>query len=104
MGHPAGARPVLILTRDEGIAVRANITVAPLTTRTRGIPTEVPLGPEDSLQRPCVVDLDSLQTIPKSLLRERVATLSARNLRRAHTALRFALAMPADEASDDMVP
>lgn len=46
---PTGRRPVVLLSRDEAYAIRALVTVAPVTTRIRQIPAEVPLGPEDGL-------------------------------------------------------
>ncbi len=91
--EPAGRRPVLLLSRDEAYPVRALVTVAPLTTRVRGIPVEVPLGPEDGLPRDCVVNLDSIVTIRKARLESRLAVLGRPKLRAAHDALRFALAM-----------
>ena len=91
--QPVGTRPVLLLSRDEGIRVRANVTVAPVTTRARGIPTEVPLGPDDGLPKPGAADLDSLQTVRKALLREPIATLSAARMADVEQAIRFALAM-----------
>ena len=57
---PAGRRPVVLLSRDEAYAVRAQVTVAPVTTNRRRIPVEVDLGPEDGLPKMCVVNLDSL--------------------------------------------
>ncbi len=93
LGGPIGTRPVLLLTRDEGIRVRANVIIAPITTRVRGIPTEVSLGTEDGLPRECVADLDSLQTVRKALLRERVCALSDAKLESVENAIRFALAL-----------
>lgn len=90
---PAGRRPVLLLSRDQAYLVRALITVAPLTTRIRSIPVEVPLGPEDGLPSRCVVNLDSLSTIPKSALEARIVPLSPEKLRAADDALRFALGL-----------
>ena len=90
---PAGPRPVLLLSRDEAYAVRRLVTVAPLTTRIRGIPVEVPLGPEDGLAKACVANLDSLVTIPKARLKRRVAHLGMRKVRATEEALRFALGM-----------
>ncbi len=90
---PIGRRPVLVLTRDPVIAVRANVTVAPITTRARDIPTEVRLGPEDGLPKPCVVDLDSLQTMSKATLRDRIAPLSRQKMNEVEAAIRFALSL-----------
>ena len=56
----AGRRPVILLSRDEAYEVRRLVTVAPVTTRVRGIPVEVPLGPKDALRERLTV-LDRLQ-------------------------------------------
>ncbi len=90
---PAGPRPVLLLSRDEAYLVRRLVTVAPLTTRIRGIPVEVPLGPDDGLPKASVANLDSVTTIPKSRLKRRVASLGSSKLRAVEEALRFALGM-----------
>src|SRR5438270_11774417 len=91
VGEDLCTRPVLQLTRNESIQVRANVTVAPITTRVRGIPTEVSLGPDDGLPRDCLADLHSLPTVRKALLRERIETLSRMKLAAVEDALRFAL-------------
>ncbi len=90
---PAGARPVVLLSRDEAYAVRALVTVAPVTTRIRGIPAEVPLGPEDGLPRSCVANLDTITTIAKASLRDHMATLSPAKLRAVDAAIHFALGL-----------
>ena len=91
----AGRRPVVLLSRDEAYVVRELVTVAPLTTRARRIPTEVALGTSDGLPKACVVNLDTITTIPKALLRTRVAVLSPVKLAAAERALRFALGLAA---------
>jgi mRNA interferase MazF len=90
---PAGRRPVLLLSRDEAYSVRDLVIVAPVTTRIRHIPSEVPLGPEDGLPKSCVVNLDTITTIAKAGLRERLTTLSADKRRAVDGALRFALGL-----------
>ena len=90
---PAGRRPVVLLSRDEAYAIRALVTVAPVTTRIRQIPAEVPLGHEDGLSQPCVVNLDTILAIAKASLREHLATLSAEKLEAVEAAIHFALAM-----------
>lgn len=93
LGPPAGRRPVLLLSRDEAYIVRALVIVAPVTTRVRGIPSEVPLGPEDDLPRPCVANLDTITTIAKASLRERLTSLRAEKLRAVEAALHFSLGL-----------
>lgn len=93
LGPPAGRRPVLLLSRDEAYAVRALVIVAPVTTRVRGIPSEVPLGTEDNLPRACAANLDTITTIAKESLRERLTSLSAGKIRAVDAALHFSLGL-----------
>ena len=88
---PAGHRPVLLLSRNDAYPVRSLVTVAPVTTRIRKIPVEVPLGPADGLPKECVANLDSVVTIRKALLRRRLAVLGPAKLQAVGEALRFAL-------------
>ena len=90
---PAGRRPVVLLSRDEAYSVRSLIIVAPVTTRIRHIASEVPLGPADGMPQECVANLDTITTIPKDCLQDRIATLSDKKLREVEVAIRFALGM-----------
>ncbi len=90
---PAGRHPVLLLSRNEAYAVRELVTVAPVTTRMRHIPSEVSLGPEDGLPKPCVVNLDTITTIAKRSLQERLVPLSPEKLKAVEAALHFALGL-----------
>lgn len=67
------------------------MTVAEVTSTIRGIPVEVPLGPEDGLPKKCVANLDTLATIRKELLVSRIAVLQPDTLDLIDEALRFAL-------------
>jgi mRNA interferase MazF len=69
------------------------VTIAPVSTRTRGIPTEVVLGRSEGMPHRCAVNLDSLTTIPKRMLARRITTLSASKLASVERALRFALGL-----------
>jgi mRNA interferase MazF len=84
---------VVLLSRDEAYAVRELVTIAPVTTRVRGIAAEVSLGPDDGLPRPCVANLDTLTIVPKQLLVERLAVLSPGRVRAIHSAIAFALGL-----------
>ena len=88
---PAGRRPVVLLSRNEAYAVRELVTVAPVTTRVRRIPTEVPLGPAEGLPKSCVVNLDTITTIPRRTLTQLIRPLSAEKLAAVERALLFAL-------------
>ena len=93
---PDKRRPVLILTRDSAITFLTGITVAPLTTRIRDIPTEVVLTPEtDGVLTECEINLDNLQTVQKDSLDEYLTTLSSVRLREVIAAIEFAFGFAA---------
>jgi len=90
---PAGKRPVVLLSRDEAYLVRELVTVAPVTTRIRGIPVEVPLGKKEKLPHSCVANLDIITTIPKRLLAVRISQLSPEKMTELDAAIKFALGL-----------
>jgi mRNA interferase MazF len=93
--EPAGPRPVLILSRDRMPARRPEITVAYLTTNVRLSQAEVHLTPTaDGVQKACVVNLDSINTIPKDWLITPQCTLSPARMLEVARAIRFALQLP----------
>jgi mRNA interferase MazF len=96
---PAGRRPVVLLSRNEAYAVRELVTIAPITTSIRRIPTEVALGVEDGLPKTCVVNLDTVTTIPRRALTRRIAALVPAKLTAVEDALRFALALDEPQRS-----
>jgi len=89
--HPLGRRPVLLLSRNKAYEIRNAITVAEITTTIRKIPVEVELGKEDGMSKKCVVNLDTIMTIPKNLLRERLTILRSEKMEKVAGALKFAL-------------
>ena len=93
---PDKRRPVLILTRDSAIAVLHSVTVAPITSTIRTIPTEVVLTEADGLPNTCAANFDNLQTVPKSNIGHRIARLSGSKMQEAAAALSFALGFDLD--------
>lgn len=91
--QPIGKRPVVLLSRDESYKVRNAVIAAQVTTTVRNIPTEVYLDQKDGLPKQCVVNLDTILTIRKALLTERICTLNAEKIQQIDTALKFALAI-----------
>ena len=89
--RPDKKRPVVILTRDSVLEYLGEVTIAPITSTIRDIPSEVALGPADGLPRECAMNLDHLQTVSKSRLGGLIATLSSRRMIEVRTALLFAL-------------
>ncbi len=82
-----------LLSRNEAYAVRAAVTVAEVTTRARGIPVEVLLGPGDGLPKECVANLDTIITIRKDALVERITLLKTDKMTEIEAAIRFALSL-----------
>jgi len=91
---PNKRRPVLVLTRTSAIGFLTGITVAPITTTIRDIPTEVLLTPEeDGVRSLCAVNLDNIQTIQKRGLGSLITSLSPQRLDEVDQAITFALGM-----------
>ena len=89
--QPDKRRPVLILTRDSAIAVLNSITVAPITSTIRTIPTEVVLTESDGLPDTCAANFDNIQTLPKTNIGAPIAHLPMTKMKAAATAIGFAL-------------
>lgn len=88
---PDKARPALVLTRDSALGYLTRITVAPITSTVRGVPSEVPLGPDDGMKNACAVNMHNVVTIERDRLGRRVAYLGDRKMREVCAALGFAL-------------
>lgn len=88
---PDKRRPVVILTRDSAIEYLGEITVAPVTSKIREIPTQVLLFEQDGLPRDCAVNCDHVQTVPKGKIGPTITTLSADKMEEVRQAMAFAL-------------
>jgi mRNA interferase MazF len=88
---PDKERPVLILTRGSALDYLSRVTVAPITSTVRGVPSEVILGLEDGMKRVCVVNLHNLVTVPQASVGRRLVQLTPQRLREVCAALAFAL-------------
>jgi mRNA interferase MazF len=86
------ARPYLVLTRDEGIPVLNQLLAVPATRTIRSIPTEVRLGPDDGMPAECVLTLDNVRVVRKSMLTRRITSLDPARMDDVCTALAFATA------------
>lgn len=87
-----GRRPVVVLSRDAAIAGRRLAVVAPCSTRARGLASEVELDPaSDPIPRPCVVALDSLESVSIAWCVQRLGRLSDARMREVCLAVSVAL-------------
>jgi mRNA interferase MazF len=89
--RPDKRRPVLILTRDSALEYLGDVTVAPVTTTIRDIPTEVLLSRADGMERDCAINLDHVQTVSRGRIGSLIAALDPRRLAEVRAALLFAL-------------
>ncbi|MGA2275719.1 MAG: type II toxin-antitoxin system PemK/MazF family toxin [Bryobacteraceae bacterium] len=88
---PDKQRPVLVLTRDSVIGHLATVTIAPITSTIRGVPSEVILDIDDGVKSRCAVNLHNAVTIAQARLGRRVGALSAERMREVCAALAFSL-------------
>ncbi|MBN4054492.1 type II toxin-antitoxin system PemK/MazF family toxin [Nitrospira defluvii] len=88
---PDKKRPILILTRNSIIDYLGEITIAPVTTTIREIPSEVFLSRSDGLPKKCAVNFDHIQTVQKNRIGALISTLSKEKLAEVTHAINFAL-------------
>jgi len=88
--NPIGKRPVVLLSRDEAYSVRNAVTVAEITSTIRNIPVEVNLGTGDGLPKKCVINLDTIITVRKELLTEKITDLASEKIDEVNKAIKFA--------------
>ena len=88
---PDKQRPVLVLTRESALGYLSTVTVAPITSTVRGVPSEVVLTEEDGMKHVCAINLHNVVTVSKEHLGRRVAKLSTQRLAEVCAALGFAL-------------
>lgn len=81
----------MILTRDSVLGYLGEVTVAPITSTVRGIPSEVELSQADGMRQSCAINCDHVQTVAKGRLGAVITTLSAEKLAAVAKAIRFAL-------------
>ena len=89
--RPDKMRPVLILTRDSALRFLGEVTVAPITSTIRDIPTEVVLDKSDGLPRVCAVNLDHIQTVARGKIGPLITMLGSDKMSRVRSSLLFAL-------------
>ena len=88
---PDKERPVVVLTRGSAIRYLSRVTVAPITSTVRGVPSEVSLGPDDGMKQPCAVNLHNLVTVAQGHIGRRIAQLSENRMQEVCRAMAFAL-------------
>lgn len=88
---PDKKRPVLILTRDSVLEYLGEVTIAPITTTVRDIPSEVFLSTVDGMPQDCAVNCDHLQTVSRGKIGSLITSLPRTKMAEVGRAIRFAL-------------
>jgi mRNA interferase MazF len=89
--NPDKKRPVLILTRNSVLEYLGEVTIAPVTSIIREIPSEVFLSKADGMPRDCAVNCDHLQTVSKGKIGSLITSLPPKKMAEVGQAIRFAL-------------
>lgn len=89
--YPDKKRPVLILTRDSVLDYLGEVTIAPITTTIRDIPSEVFISQNEGMSRDCVINCDHLQTASKGKIDPLMTILPPSKLVEVRQAICFAL-------------
>ncbi len=86
-----GPHPVVVISRQEAIPYRPNVTVVLVTSTVRGHVAEVPLDESHGLENPSVANCDEIYSVPKEALMRRLGRLAMLDLRALETALRTSM-------------
>jgi mRNA interferase MazF len=89
--HPDKKRPVVILTRNSILEYLGEVTIAPVTSTIRDIPSEVLLSRLDGMHNDCAINCDHIQTVSKSNVGSIITSLSKEKLSDVRDAINFAL-------------
>ena len=89
--RPDKKRPILILTRDSVLQYLGEVTIAPITSTVRDIPSEVFLSKADGMPLNCAVNCDHLQTVSKGKIGSLITSLPPAKMTDVGRAIRFAL-------------
>jgi len=88
---PDKRKPVMILTRNSILEYLGEVTVAPITSTIRDIPSEVSISKSDGMPRDCVINFDHIQTVSKRKIGSLIAVLSPERLKEVREAVLFSL-------------
>jgi mRNA interferase MazF len=90
-GSPDKKRPVVILTRNSILEYLGEVTIVPITSTIRDIPSEVLLSREDGMLKDCAINCDHIQTVAKDKIGSLITVLSREKLFQVRGAINFAL-------------
>ena len=80
-----------MLTRESAVTYLSTVTVAPVTSTIRGVPSEVVLDEADGMKKPCAVNLHNMVTVSQQRLGRLMARLSDARMGEICAAVRFSI-------------
>jgi mRNA interferase MazF len=83
-------RPVLVLSRDPMGSILHSVICAPITSRVRGLETEVSIGRDAGLAQKCVANFDNTFLLARRRLVRRLGRANAMTMQAACKALAIA--------------
>ena len=91
LGGKTGKRPAVILSRQKVLEFLNKVTVAEVTTKGKGYPTEVFIGQKANLPKTSFVQADNIHTVPKGRLVKYLGTLDPMTMKDVSTKVVLAL-------------
>ena len=91
--QPDKRRPILILARDSVLEYLGEVTIAPITSTIRDIPSEVPLSRNDGMPKDCTINCDHIQTVSKGKIGSLITNISSDKMEQVREAVLFALSL-----------
>ncbi len=99
LGGRIGTRPVVILTRQNVLRFLNKVTVAEITTKGKGYPTEIFINQKANLPKPSFVQTENLHTVTKKKLEKFLGTLDQDTM--AKVSQKVVLALELENAGPD---
>ena len=93
LGGKAGKRPVVIITRQSVLAFLNKVSIAEITTKGKGYPTEIYVGQKANLPKSSFIQADNIHTIPKQKLVKYVGTLDTHTMEEVSKKIILALGL-----------
>ena len=93
---PDKERPAVILTRASVLDYLSTVTIAPITSSVRDVPSQVRLDVEDGMKAPCAINAHNVATVRKELIGRRVGRLSDARMHAVCVAIAFSLGCDAE--------
>ena len=81
LGGKAGTRPAVVLTRQKVLEYLNKVTVAEVTTKGKGYPTEVFIDQKANLPKASFVRADNIHTVSKVRLVKYIGTVDLETMK-----------------------